>query len=167
MSGIEVAIAAMVKSATLGGVLQGLGAIAGVVGTLKAGAAAKDAARYNAERAAQQATSARLAAAEKAKRAERQSRIQQGASRAVDPDKLDLLEDTAIEQELWRLSLLHAGEIEAAGFKATSVLERLRGKEARTSSYFSAAGTLLGGAGKAVKAGALTPEPQYEFGGAS
>jgi hypothetical protein len=158
-----------------------VGTAVSVIGTLQAGAAAQRAANFNAQVAANNAHAARLAAAEDAKRQRRLGLKRQGARRALDPDKLDLLEDNAIEEELAVLSLLHAGEVEAAGFENTSALERSRGKAARSSSRFGAAGTLLGAAGKAAD-GLITRTPsivtskitgggyrtpQYGFGGAA
>jgi hypothetical protein len=146
---------------TLAGVLQGLGTAVAVVGQLQAGAAAQNAANFNAQVAANNAHAARLAAAENAKRQRRLGIKRQGSRRALDPDKLDLLEDSAIEEELAVLSLLHAGEVEATGFEGTARLETARGKAARSSSRFGAAGTLLlGGAKTASLLSETEPKPK-------
>ena len=139
MSGIEIAI---------------IGAVVSAIGQLQAGAAAQNAANFNAQVAANNAHAARLAAAEDAKRQRRLGIKRQGSRRALDPDKLDLLEDSAIEEELEVLSLLHAGEVQAVGFESTARLEIARGKAARTSSRFGAASTLLMGGAKAGGFGA-------------
>ena len=142
-------------------ILQVVGTVVSAIGQLQAGAAEQRAANFNAQVAANNARAARLAAAENAKRQKRLGIKRQGARRALDPDKLDLLEDNAIEEELAVLSLLHAGEVEAVGFENTRTLETARGKAARTGSYFSAAGTLLGGGAKAAR-GLITRTPSIE-----
>jgi len=139
---------------TLAAVLQSLGIGVAVIGQLQAGAAAENAANYNAQVAFNNAHAARLAAAEDAKRQRRLGIKRQGSRRALDPDKLDLLEDSAIEEELEVLSLLHAGEVEATGFEGTARLDIAKGKAARSSSRFGAGSALLLGGAKL--AGGLT-----------
>ena len=132
---------------SLGSTLGTFGTAASVLGQISAGNNAQMAANYNAQLAYQQAAAQRAAAAENAKREKRLGLKRQGTLRSLDPDKLDLLEDSAIEEELEVQSILHAGEVGAIGSQNTASLERARGKAARTSALFGAAGTaLLGGA---------------------
>jgi hypothetical protein len=58
---------------------------------------------------------------------------------------LDLLEDTAREEELAALSIRHGGEVKAAGYEQTARLDWRRADEARSKARFSAATSLLRG----------------------
>ena len=118
------------------------------VGAIQQGQAAQDAANFNATVAQNNAVASRQAAAESARRERRLGRKRQGALRALDPDKLDLLEDSAIEEELAIQSILHAGELEAAGLSGAASLARARGSAARSASFISASSTLLTAGGK-------------------
>jgi hypothetical protein len=129
-------------------ILQAGGMIISASGQLQAGKAEQEAANFNAAVARNNAAAARAAALEDSRREKRLGTKRQGARRAIDPDNLDLLEDNAMEDELLVLTTLHAGEVEAIGFESTGALETARGKAARASGRMSAAGTLLGGAGK-------------------
>ena len=133
-----------------------IGSVFQAAGQLKAGSDAKKAANYNAQVAANNAVAARLAAAEDAKREGRLSGKRQGANRAQDPDKLDLLEDNALEEELALQSIIHGGEVQGVGFTNNAQLEKSRGKAAASGAAFGAASTLLGAAGKA---GAFSSAP--------
>lgn len=131
-------------------VLQIAGTAISALGALSQGQAAQDAANYNASVAFNNAHAARLAANEDAKRQKRLAAKRQGTLRAIDPNKLDLLEDSAIEEELAIASIVHAGEVQAVGFENNARLEIARGKAARKSGFFSAASTvLMGGAAAA------------------
>ena len=132
MSGGEIALVASVVSA---------------VGQLQAGANAQNAANFNAQVAFNNAHAARLAALEDGKRQKRLGMKRQGSRRALDPDKLDLLEDNALEEELAVQSIIHAGEIQAVGFENTARLEIAKGKSARSAATFGAfSSVLMGGA---------------------
>jgi hypothetical protein len=147
MSGVEIAV---------------IGAVVSAIGQLQAGVAAQRAANFNAQVAFNNAHAARLAAIENAKRQERLGRKRQGARRAIAPDNLDLLEDSMLEEKLAELSLIHAGDVQATGFETTARLEIARGKQAKTSSRFGAASTLLMGGAKAF-GGAATTSPGYDL----
>jgi hypothetical protein len=125
------------------------------IGQLQAGASAQRAANFNAQVAFNNAHAARLAALEDAKRQKRLGLKRQGSRRALDPDKLDLLEDNAIEEELAVQSFIHAGEVQAVGFGNTARLEIARGKAARSAGIFGAASSVL--LGGAEVAGAFGP----------
>jgi hypothetical protein len=137
-------------------ILMAVGAVVSAVGQLQAGANAQAAANYNAQVSHQNARAARLAAIEDSKRQRRLATKRQGARRALDPDKLDLLEDNAIEDALEEQSLLHSGEVKAIGFENNAQLEIARGKAAKSSAATSAAFTLITGAGQ-VAGGSLFP----------
>ena len=128
-------------------ILTGLGTAVSAVGAIKQGSAANRAAKFNAQVASNNAIAARRAAAEDARRFNRQTMKRMGTMRAGGAS-LDLLEDSAMEEELERLSILHGGEIQAAGFTQTATLERARGKAAVRKGRFGAAATLLTGGAK-------------------
>jgi len=134
VTGFEVAILMAVSSAVA------------AVGQLKAGANAQKAANFNAQIAFNNAHAARTAALEDSRRQRRLGAKRQGSRRALDPDKLDLLEDNALEEELAVQSIIHAGEVQAVGFGNTARLDIARGKAARSESRFGAASSLLMGA---------------------
>tara|TARA_R110000803_G_scaffold34612_4_gene75468 strand:+ start:1626 stop:2096 length:471 start_codon:yes stop_codon:yes gene_type:complete len=140
VTGIEVAV------------IAAIGAGVTAVGQLQAGANAQKAANFNAQVAFNNANAARLAAVEDGKRQSRLSAKRQGANRAQDPDKLDLLEDNALEEELAFQSIIHAGEIQATGFTNNAQLDIAKGKAAKSASRVAAAGTLLGAASKGFSA---------------
>ena len=124
-----------------------IGTAISAVGQIQAGINAEDAANRNAGVLFQNANAARLAANENAKRQARLGRKRAGANRAFDPDKLDLLEDNAIEEELAVQSIVHAGEVEAIGFENRAQLQIARGKSARSAATFGAfSSVLMGGA---------------------
>jgi len=138
---------AVLLGLTLGEVFTVAGTVVSAVGQLQAGANAQRAANFNAQVAFNNANASRLAAAEDARRQKRLGLKRQGANRALDPDKLDLLEDSALEEELAVQSLLNAGEVKAIGFENNARLEIARGKAAKSSAFMGAAtGILLGGA---------------------
>jgi hypothetical protein len=120
------------------------------IGQLKAGANAQRAGNFNAQVNFNNADAARLAAIEDGKRQKRLAAKLAGKNRALDPDKLDLLEDTALEQELAFLSLIHAGEVKAVGFESNARLEIARGRAAQSSARIGAGFTLLGGVGSVI-----------------
>jgi hypothetical protein len=116
------------------------------IGALSEGASTQDAANFNAQVLLNNAAAVRIAATEEGRRAKRLGIKRQGANRALDPDKLDLLEDSAIEEELNFQSIIHAGEVQAIGFENNAQLEIARGKSARKKAAFSAVGSLVGAA---------------------
>ena len=113
------------------------------IGAIAAGANAQKAGEYNAARYNQEAAAARAAAAEKAKREERLGRKRQGSLRAIDPDKIDLLEDSAIEEELNIQTIFHAGEVTATSKENSARLALAKGKSAKQSAMLGAAGNVL------------------------
>ena len=132
MSGTEFLIASTVVSS---------------IGQRAAGAQAKSAAGYNAALAMMNAKAAKDAAEEKATRETRLGAKRQGTLRSLDPNKLDLLEDSAIEEELNVQTVIHAGDVAAVGHENTARLEIAKGKAAMTGAIIGAAGSaLLGGA---------------------
>jgi hypothetical protein len=128
-----------------------IGTAVSAMGQIQAGINAQNAANRNAGVLFQNANAARLAANENAKRQARLGRKRAGANRALDPDKLDLLEDNAIEEELAVQSIVHAGEVEAIGFENRAQLQIMRGKSAKAAGVFGAFSTVLMGGGMAAR----------------
>jgi hypothetical protein len=130
------------------------------IGAIQQGNAANAAAKYNAQVARNNAIAARQTAAANAAREERLSRKRLGTLRAgvgasgitLEGTPLDLFEDSAAEEELQRLSILHGGEVESIGFENTSQLELARGRAAKRAGYMKAASTILLGGAKASAA---------------
>jgi len=114
-----------------------------VLGQLKAGADTQTASNYNARLLQNQANSKRLTAAENARRQDRMGRKRMGTLRSIDPDKLDLLEDSAIEEELNVQTTIHSGEVDAIGDENSARLELRKGRNAMTSAKIGAAGSAL------------------------
>ena len=111
------------------------------IGSMQQGNSANAAAQYNAQVANNNAIAARQAAGEDERRMRRLTKQRMGSLRA----SLDLLEDSAMQEELEALSIRHGGEIQAMGFENTANLERAKGKAAKTSGFSGAAGSLLKG----------------------
>lgn len=138
---------------TAGASASTLGTLAAVtsgIGSIAQGNAASNAANFNAQVANNNAIAARAAAAENAKRERRLGAKRRGANRSLDPDKLDLLEDSAIEEELNVQSILHQGELQSAGFGNNASLDIAGGKNAKTAGFTSAFGSVLQGGASAA-----------------
>jgi len=124
------------------------GTLISAAGAIQQGNAAKAAGDFNAAVANNNATLARQSAEENARRQERSGRKRQGLIRAQSGasgagQALDVLADSAAEEELSRLTTLHQGDIEAIGFQNTANLERFRGKAAKRAGQFKAASQIL------------------------
>jgi hypothetical protein len=128
-------------------------------GQLQAGANAQKAANFNAQVAFNNANAARLAAIEDGKRQKRLGMKRQGSRRASPggSDKIDLLEDSALEEALEVQSIIHGGEVQAIGFENNARLEIARGKYARSSAMFGALTTVGVGAYTGFSSAASTP----------
>ena len=117
------------------------------VGALKQGADAKAAGEYNAAVGRNNAVAARKHAAASALRQKRVASKRMGTLRSIDPDKMDLLEDSALEEALAVADIVHGGELKAAGLETTARLDQMRGENAMSSGVMSAAsGVLMAGA---------------------
>lgn len=139
MTGVEIAlIAGMAISAA---------------GAISAGNAQKKAADYNAAVGRVNAKVTRQTAGENYKRQQRMNAKQLGSIRNTDNLSMDVLEDSVREAELMSLDILYAGEIKAMGLESGATLDTMKGKAAQRAGYFSAAGSLLKGAGGMAGAG--------------
>jgi len=133
MTGVEIALIAGVATSA--------------AGAIAAGNAQKKAADYNAAVGRVNAKAARKDAAENARRQRRLNRKNASVIRNRPSVSLDVLEDNVREGELMALDIIHKGEVKAIGLESGANLDKMRGKSAQQAGYFSAAGTLLKGAG--------------------
>lgn len=132
------------------------GTAVSAVGQLASASAAKNASNFNAQVASNNAIAARQTAAANAARESRLSRKRLGALRAnigasgitLAGTPLDLLEDSAAEEELNRLSIIQGGETQARGFENTASLDRAAASNAQTAGFFGAGSELLLGGSK-------------------
>lgn len=128
-------------------------AAVGVVSSLSQAQQQKSAAKYNEKLAENQAVGARQEAAAAADRQQRQSAKTIGTMQAsyaasgvsTEGSPLEVLEESARNAELDRLTILWNGEGRAQGYQNTAELERSRGKNAMASGYLSAAGSAMKG----------------------
>lgn len=127
--------------------------------TMRAGAAQKNAAEYNAKVAEMNADQARDAAAAEAFGIEEAGRRTQGTVRAraaasglllEEGSPIEILAANAANIERERAGAIYRGEVAARGFEQRAVLDRYAGNQARQQSYFAAGSTLLGSVGRAV-----------------
>ena len=126
-----------------------LGSAVSAMGALQAGQNAEATANANAKNLFQTANAERLAGIENRKRQKRANSKLAGKNRAIDPDKLDLLEDNAMEAALIEADITHTAEIKATSYENKGRSEIYRGATARKASYFAAASQVLIGGGTA------------------
>tara|TARA_R110000824_G_scaffold20858_2_gene78195 strand:- start:1668 stop:2126 length:459 start_codon:yes stop_codon:yes gene_type:complete len=120
-----------------------------VADKISTGRSQAKAANYNRDIAARNAAATIRAAEESAKRHKRVAAKHQGTLRSLNPNALDLLEDTAAQLKLTELDIIHKGAVDAAGYEGTAGLNRLKAKTYRTASYVGAGSALLLGGAKA------------------
>lgn len=140
--------AVLVFAQTYGGLISaGMSAVSAISGASQQKAAAK----YNAKVAENQAIAARQQASANAKMQRRSSEKKIGSMQAayaasgvsIEGSALDVLEESARNAEMDRQNIIYGGELRAIGSEGTAQLERYQGKNAMTSGYLSAAGSLF------------------------
>ena len=123
-------------------------------GAIRQGQAAKAASKFNAAVADQNAVIARQEARDLAMQQSRENYLRLGAIRAAqgksggaagEGSVLDVIGDAASQGELQRQYILRSGELKAAGFTNTGMLDRMSGKNAQTAGYMQAGSALLSG----------------------
>ena len=132
-------------------VLAVLAAGAMALGKIKAGNSAKAKSEYDAKVADRDAAVARDQANALALQQQRAARKTIGSMRAaygaagvtVDGSPLDVLEESAGQAELDRLTILHNGELKATGKQDSAVLSRFTGKSAQIEGYLDAVGSMF------------------------
>lgn len=138
-------------------IAQIAGAAMSAIGQIQQGNAAKQAASFNAAIASNNAIASRQKATADAARQERESRLRAGAVGAARGasggtaagSALDLMESNAAQEELDRLTILHGGDLQAAGFESDAAVQRMRGSAAQKAGRLGAASTLLIGGARA------------------
>lgn len=124
------------------------------VGTIAAGRAQKQAADHQAaqlevegkqERAKAQQDALELARKKRLELSRLQARTAASGFGAADPTVLDLTGEAAQYGTLNQQLARYGGEVRAEDLKASAAGTRARGEAALRSSYFNAAGTILGG----------------------
>jgi hypothetical protein len=136
MTGLEPATIAILVGTgvtAIGGIIQGINA--------------ERTANVNAKGLFDAAHQERLVGIENAKRQRRLASKRQGENRAFDPDKLDLLEDSAIEEELQVQTVVHLSETKAVALENRGRLEIARGQNERSRAMFGAFSSALIGFG--------------------
>ncbi len=134
------------------------GAAIGAIGAIRQGQAAQAAAEFNAKVAENNASSAKLQAKEEERRHRIVARKRIGATRAaigasgisLEGSPLDVLEENAANAELDALTIRHAGEVANIDFLNRARVERFKGRQAKTNSFFNAGSTLLLGGASAL-----------------
>ena len=147
------------------GVVAGIGLALTAIGTGVAaysakaqGDAADDAAKYNAKVAENDAITARQQADFERNRLRKQHLRVLGRQRAafaksgtdLTGSAVDVMYDSALEGEMDELLVLYGGSLAAGNRQAAAQLARAEGRNARTSGYLNAAGTILSGTGRAA-----------------
>lgn len=146
MTGVEIALIA--------------GAAMSAVGAISSGNAARKAGDFSAAIDEANAVGARNAAAENAKRAERDGRKRMGELRNSGL-LMDVIEDQAREEELAILTATYEGELDALGLERGATLSRMEGRNAQKAGYINAAGSLLQGGATAYGSGAFSGSKPY------
>ncbi len=138
------------------------GAGVAAAGAISQGQSAKDAADFNAKVAANNAQTASEQANFDAEQIRSKNRRIMGAQRAgmaasgYDVDSgsaTDLKYDSAMQGEMDALKAIYTGRAQATSFSSQSALDRMRGNQAVTGSYWSAGGSLLTGVSGAAGQG--------------
>lgn len=138
-----------------------IGTAVSAVGAIQQGRAAEKAANYNAAIADRNATIARQQAAADADTSRSVNSRRLGAMRAkygasgvqAEGSVLDVMADSAAQAELEALNIEYKGDLAAQGYGETASLNRMQGKNARTSGYLNAGATVLLGSAKASSYG--------------
>jgi hypothetical protein len=126
-----------------------LGTGISALGQLQAGINARNNANINAKSLFDLANADRLAGIENRKRQKRANLKLAGMNRAIDPDKLDLLEDNAIEGALLEADITHAANLSALQKENQARAQIAFGQQAFGQGVFGAFSSTLIGAGTA------------------
>ncbi len=156
-----------------GSAVSAMGTLAGGAAANQAGQAQAGALEFKAQQQEQQGAEARAAGGRQALEKRKEGRfamstmIARAAASgggATDPTVLSIGKQLAGSAEYNALTETYKGENRARGYEDEAMASRMgaqaalaQGKAAQTASYFSAAGTLIGGIGSAFKANAGVP----------
>lgn len=139
--------------------LQVAGTALSVIGAIQQGKAEQQSAIVNTEIANRNANIAESNAKAEEETTRRRQLQARGSQRAaisasgitLEGSPLDVLESTAIEQELEALSIRNRGQTEASNFRTEAEFSTQRGNAARKASQIRAGTALLSGASKTFK----------------
>lgn len=136
------------------------GAAMSAMSAINQGRAAQAAAKYNASIAEQNSEVAREQTLLQVRQADRESYLRLGAIRAAQGASggkeagsvLDVIADTAAQNEIERQDIVYRGALAQRGYQNTGTLDEMSGRAAGRSSYLTAGSELLQGAGNAYSA---------------
>lgn len=159
---------------TLGLIASLVGTGVSAAGTIAAGNQAEAAAEFEAKQldaaAAEEKAAAGREAAQKRKETEfvlsRQQAVASSSNLgALDETVLDLAGDVAQEGAVQAGMIQYGGDQRASGRRAQAQAARISGKAAKTGSYLSAAGTIMGGIGSFAEGYSTrkSSSPSYSF----
>lgn len=168
MTGLEVGTYAMISA---GAAIAGTAMSA--VSAIQQGKQAQASAKFKAEMAQRNATIARQQAAAEEEKQRRLGYMRQGAARAaygasgvaLEGSPLDILEQSAAQEELDALNIRYRGEIGAQSAEGQAALSRMRGDQALSAGYMGAGSAILMGGARA--AGMFSKIPSSGGGGSS
>jgi len=140
--------------------IAAVGAGVGAYSAVQQGKAADDAAKYSADIERRNATVASQKSQYEAERLRKRNVLLRGKQQAayaksgveITGTPEDVMYDSEIEGQLDLLATRYAGTIAASDAEARARLDIARGESARTSSYFSAGASILGGASQSIAA---------------
>lgn len=138
--------------------MSAVGTGLGVYSSVQQGAAAKDAAEFNAAVARNDALAAQQQGAFDARQISRRNRLRQASRRArfaasgveLSGSAVDVMFDSAVQEELDRKTAIYRGNLRSNRSTAEAGLQEAAGKNAQTSSFFQAGGTFLSGVGQGL-----------------
>lgn len=149
-------MAALLTLGVIGKVLAGAASAVSAVGTIAAGSAQNASAEFQAKQLDQQAAEEKAASQREAARVKKErdfilSRQQAVAAAsnlgALDETVQDLAGDVVQEGAFQERMVRYGGDERAKGRRMQAAAARMEGAAAKTGSYFSAGGTILGGLG--------------------
>jgi hypothetical protein len=151
-----VVIFAATSNLLLGGAIEAMGAVQ----ELESQAQASD---YNAAVAEQNKVISKQQAQEDARRLEIEGRKVQGTISANlgasginrEGSAMDVLEESAANAELDRLSVIYAGDVKSQSYGAQAELDRFSARSARSQKFYGAAAPLIRGATSGAKMAAM------------
>lgn len=134
-------------------VLSIVGGVVSAIGAMQAAGAQAAAAEYNAKVAERNRIATLQQADAEAVDKMKENRRVLGSIRAnigaagidLAGSPLDVIGDTAIEQNLDVAKIKYNGQVKAVGFEDAAVLDKMEASSARTAGFFNAASGLLGG----------------------
>jgi hypothetical protein len=152
MTGLELSTYAMIAA----GAAVASTAVS-AVGAIQQGKAAQASAKFNADMMSRNAQIARQQAAAEEEKHRRLTYMRQGAARAaygasgvsIEGSPLDILEQSAAQEELDALNIRYRGEIGAQSSEGQAALSSMSGDAAMQAGYIGAGSSILLGASKA------------------